>query len=227
MTPDPYADLARAQQFWRVAADYPATKELYYPEHAHAHGMHRHSGQHVLEYGCGGGSDALSWARRGNRVTATDIVRENVARTAQRAVDAGVAATCTPLLLSASAPLPFPDGAFDVVSSHGVLHHIRDPLPVLAEFRRVLVPGGWCYIMLYTDVLRAAFDTRIPSLVAAGMTPEEAFGACTDGAGCPYARAYTEDEGRALLEAAGFVVPTVVTYNTHYFRTYWGRSSLV
>jgi len=38
--------------------------------------------------------------------------------------------------------LPFADGAFDLVLGHAVLHHIPDPSRAMAEFARVLRPGG-------------------------------------------------------------------------------------
>ena len=41
-----------------------------------------------------------------------------------------------------SAPLPFRDGAFDVVVSLETIEHLLDPDGLLAEARRVLAPGG-------------------------------------------------------------------------------------
>lgn len=38
--------------------------------------------------------------------------------------------------------LPFPDGSFDLVLGHAVLHHIPDLAQAFSEFERVLVPGG-------------------------------------------------------------------------------------
>jgi ubiquinone/menaquinone biosynthesis C-methylase UbiE len=38
--------------------------------------------------------------------------------------------------------LPFPDGAFDLVLGHAVLHHLPELDAAFAEFRRVLRPGG-------------------------------------------------------------------------------------
>src|SRR5579884_3962956 len=38
--------------------------------------------------------------------------------------------------------LPFPDGSFDLVMGHAVLHHLPDLERAFAEFHRVLAPGG-------------------------------------------------------------------------------------
>ena len=38
--------------------------------------------------------------------------------------------------------LPFADGCFDVVYSHALLEHLSEPGKVIAEFHRVLKPGG-------------------------------------------------------------------------------------
>lgn len=39
-------------------------------------------------------------------------------------------------------PLPFPDGAFDVIESMDVIEHTTDPRAYLSELLRVLSPGG-------------------------------------------------------------------------------------
>jgi SAM-dependent methyltransferase len=45
--------------------------------------------------------------------------------------------------------MPFPDNSFDIVFSHGVLHHIPDILAAQKEIARVLKPGGQLIAMLY------------------------------------------------------------------------------
>jgi SAM-dependent methyltransferase len=45
--------------------------------------------------------------------------------------------------------VPFPDDTFDMVFSHGVLHHVPDIKYAQSEIRRVLRPDGELVIMLY------------------------------------------------------------------------------
>jgi SAM-dependent methyltransferase len=45
-------------------------------------------------------------------------------------------------LLADAQPLPFRSGAFDALFAGELIEHLRDPRPALAEFARVLKPGG-------------------------------------------------------------------------------------
>ena len=45
--------------------------------------------------------------------------------------------------------LPFPDNSIDLVFSNGVLHHTTNPFLGISEIRRVLKPGGSCWLYLY------------------------------------------------------------------------------
>lgn len=50
------------------------------------------------------------------------------------------------LCVRAASPLPFPDGAFDVVSLFEVLEHVDDDRALLHEIHRVLKPGGLLFL---------------------------------------------------------------------------------
>lgn len=96
-------------------------------------------GLRVLDAGCGSGIYAGLLMDRGALVTGIDesaaMVEHARRRLAGRDVELRVA--------DLRAPLPFADGSFDGIVSALVLHYLRDWAPTLAEFRRVLRPGGW------------------------------------------------------------------------------------
>lgn len=67
-------------------------------------------------------------------------------------------------------PLPFADGAFDLIVSDFVFEHIADPALVSKELRRILKPGGWicartpnqyCLISLVTRLIDNSKHSRI------------------------------------------------------------------
>ena len=216
--------IEQTRKAWVRAANFPANKEQMYPEHAVVQEFDLLGQKNVLEYGCGGGSDTLSYLRRLCRVWYVDVVPENVQRTTERVHMAGYKDRAYPLVLDDSAPIPLGAGYFEVVNAHGVVHHIEDPHTVefvINEFRRLLKADGVVYVMLYTEMLWRRCAARIDALVTSGRcaTPEEAFAWTTDGEGAPYARAYTEEEGRALF-SPGFNVLGARVYNNGDFRTF-------
>jgi SAM-dependent methyltransferase len=105
------------------------------------------AGRRVLEIGLGQGSEAEQLIRRGALWTGVDLTETAVERTGTR-----LALRKLPFedLRQASVlNLPFPDASFDVVFSHGVLHHVPDILGAQREIRRVLKPDGELVVMLY------------------------------------------------------------------------------
>jgi len=106
---------------------------------------------HVLEVGSGSGGPAVYLAAaRGCRVTGIDINEHGVRNGAHLAAVKGVADRVAFQVADASQPFPFPPAAFDAVLSNDAMCHISNRLDVLAEWHRVLRPGGR---MLFTDAM--------------------------------------------------------------------------
>jgi SAM-dependent methyltransferase len=94
-----------------------------------------------LEIGSGTGYFSLNLLQLGivERLTATDISPGMLERLAGTAEEIGVSAATVE---TDAEELPFEDESFDIVFGHAVLHHIPDVERALAEFMRVLRPGG-------------------------------------------------------------------------------------
>lgn len=91
----------------------------------------------ILDVGCGAG--VLGAKLRARQPCAvTGIERDPVAAGAAR----NVLDRVVDLDLDLAMPLPFATGAFDCVVCADVLEHLRDPARLLAEFGRVVEPGG-------------------------------------------------------------------------------------
>jgi ubiquinone/menaquinone biosynthesis C-methylase UbiE len=140
-------------------------------------------GESVLDVGCGTGSSAIAAKARvgaAGRVAGIDASPEMIARARRKAGKAGVDADFE---VAAIEKLPFPDGAFDVVLSTIMLHHLTGEARQkgLGEIRRVLKPGGRMLAVDFAGSARKShagrrhnhenFDLRevIPLLNAAGL----------------------------------------------------------
>lgn len=216
--------IAKVRQGWKFVADaYVLNKASAYPEHPKIQEFDLHKDKLVLEYGSGVGSDAYEYLQRGNSVVLCDIVPENLAKAKHNLIYFGLVENAMFQLLNESYPLPFKNETFDLVNSHGVVHHIPEGPEVVKEFYRVLKPGGLCYIMLYTEFLGMHFAPQIKPLMEQHpeiQSQEEAFCWLVDGFGTTYAIPYTEKDGVNLLESAGFEVLKTSLYNMDFFRTY-------
>jgi SAM-dependent methyltransferase len=94
-------------------------------------------GRRVLDAGCGAGALSAALLRGGATVVGFDSSAELLRIAGERL--AGAAELHRGDL---GEPLPFHDGAFDVVAASLVMHYLRDWQPTLREFWRVLLPGG-------------------------------------------------------------------------------------
>lgn len=94
----------------------------------------------VLDVATGAGHTALAFAPRVSRVVATDLTAEMLGQTARLASERGLANIET--RPGDAERLPFPDASFDLVTCRLAFHHFPHPDAAIAEFARVLAPGG-------------------------------------------------------------------------------------
>lgn len=94
----------------------------------------------LLEIGCGVGSESKLFADNGHNVLATDISEVVIAQNKEYYKDSLVEFT----VLDIARPLPFDDGAFQVIFSHLALHYYSDTVTraIFSELRRVLETDG-------------------------------------------------------------------------------------
>jgi ubiquinone/menaquinone biosynthesis C-methylase UbiE/uncharacterized protein YbaR (Trm112 family) len=99
-------------------------------------------GQAILDVGTGSGRHSFHAAQHGAHVVAVDLGASiDVARR-----------NLPPSVLTVQADaerLPFDEGAFDIVMSIGVLHHLPDPSRALNSVARYARTGGHVHIYLY------------------------------------------------------------------------------
>lgn len=107
------------------------------------------SGQTLLDVGCGAGGPALRIAARtGCSVTGIDSHEQAVTTARALATERGLAERADFRAADASGRLPFPDGSFDAITCIDAINHFPDRPRLIAEWVRVLKPGGR---VLFTD----------------------------------------------------------------------------
>jgi SAM-dependent methyltransferase len=94
------------------------------------------SGAPMLDYGCGVGYVCSLFAPLGCDVTGVDISPAALSIARAREPNA------TFLVAEADGSLPFADASFDMIACLGVLEHIPEAEPVVAELRRVARDGA-------------------------------------------------------------------------------------
>jgi ubiquinone/menaquinone biosynthesis C-methylase UbiE len=84
---------------------------------------------------------------------------------------------CGGIVNGSAVEMPFASGSFDIVFSHGVLHHIPEIKKAQSEIRRILKPDGELIVMLYAKNslnyrLSIAFVRRLGLLGAYFFKPD-------------------------------------------------------
>lgn len=151
------------QDFWsgyqpgfRFASSQPGSREFFEEVTGYRNAVEPHisevaefarwSGKSVLEAGCGIGTDGARFAAAGADYTGLDFSGPAL-RLARRRFE--LENLSGRFVAGSVTKLPFRDSAFDLVFSHGVIHHVEDTAAATREFHRVLRPGGTALVMVY------------------------------------------------------------------------------
>jgi SAM-dependent methyltransferase len=145
------AAMGTPEFFERVEA-HRYTKEWHIPDAADFAGAR---GLRVLEIGCGLGTDGAQFARAGAEYTGVDLTDAAIELARKRFEIEGLAGE---FRIADAENLDFAAESFDLVYSHGVLHHTPDTARAVQEIHRVLKPGGRAIVMLYH---RGSYNYRV------------------------------------------------------------------
>lgn len=191
------------------------------------YGFEASSSKKVLDAGCGPGWITVNYAKNGAQVSSVDLTPAAAAMAKKHLELYGLKGD---VRVGDVEELPFDDNVFDFVCCDGVIHHTPDIFKACRELFRVLKPGGRALISFYyknwylngsffplTRFLMYFFRIRTPHgfnpAVVRKISMEE-FGKLYDGKGNPMGRILAYDEGRSLLERAGF---KILKREIHYF----------
>jgi SAM-dependent methyltransferase len=163
-----------------------------------ARSVHRHAGdltgRRVGDFGCGHAAAlGRALAPQAGSMLAIDVsLHPDVhADPAVRAIEGTLPAVLRPL----------PDASLDVVLCVSVLEHLDDPETTLAEFRRLLAPGGRCLLNVPTWLGKRFLEF---SAFRLGLSPPEEMD--------DHRRYYDPKDLWPLLVRAGFLPSNIKCY---------------
>jgi ubiquinone/menaquinone biosynthesis C-methylase UbiE len=140
------------RRFYELVEAHRYTKEWHIPQAADFAGAR---GLKVLEIGCGLGTDGAQFAEAGADYTGVDLTEAAVDLARKRFELFDLPGK---FQTEDAENLSFHDESFDLVYSHGVLHHTPETAKAIREVHRVLRPGGRAMVMLYH---RGSYNYRV------------------------------------------------------------------
>ncbi|MEV5239098.1 class I SAM-dependent methyltransferase [Streptomyces cinnamoneus] len=171
----------------------------------------------VLDAGCGVGDTARTVARvSGAYVTGIDGIEPDVAIARQRSARAGGPGRRTRFLRANYHALPFADASFDGVYTMESFVHSPDPPQGLAEFFRVLRPGGKLVMFEYSSTPQAELSPRARSALLR----------VCELSGMPGMLTMTHGELERLLRQTGFAVEPTYDATEKTLPMLWSFSAL-
>lgn len=132
-----------SRRFFELVEEHRYAKEWHIPAAA---GFASTKGLRVLEIGCGLGTDGAQFAQAGADYTGIDLTDAAIQLARKRFELFNLPGK---FQTDDAEKLSFPNDSFDLVYSHGVLHHTPDIESAIREIHRVLRPGGRAEVMLY------------------------------------------------------------------------------
>lgn len=157
----------------------------------------------IVDVGCGWGRSFKLLQERfaPQRMIGLDIDPEMLAISAKTIAAQGLSVE---LKQGSSSRMPLPDACADMLFCHQTFHHLVEQHEALAEFHRVLKPGG---VLLFAESTRAYIHSWIIKLLFRH----------------PMDVQRTAEEYLAMVRAAGFTVePQAISYPY----LWWSRSDL-
>lgn len=140
------------RRFYELVEEHRYRTEWHIPKAADFAGA---AGLKVLEIGCGLGTDGAQFAQAGADYTGVDLTEAAVDLARRRFELFSLPGR---FQTADAERLEFEDNSFDLVYSHGVLHHTPDTAAAVAEIHRILKPQGRALVMLYH---RDSYNYRI------------------------------------------------------------------
>jgi len=132
-----------SRRFYELVEEHRYEKEWHIPTAA---SFANTKNLQVLEIGCGLGTDGAQFAKAGAYYTGVDLTEAAVELSRKRFELFHLPGN---FRTADAEQLDFPDNSFDLVYSHGVLHHTPDTAGAVKEVHRVLKPDGKAVVMLY------------------------------------------------------------------------------
>ena len=190
--------MVQPSKFWdRIAERYartPVADEAAYQRKLQVTREYLRPDMEVLEFGCGTGSTAIAHAPLVNHIRAIDISPKMI-EIARGKADAGNIGNVS-FERATLEDLDLPDGTFDAVMGHSILHLLEDRDDAIARVHRMLKPGG-------VFVSSTVCITGVLKIIKVIGPIGKFFGLL------PLVRVFTRNELEDSLTAAGFTIEHV------------------
>ena len=227
--------LVRAGEFSsdKDSEDYLRWRSAQYPLFAEFMELYAdHTGQTILDYGCGPGNDVVGFLLWSNpvRVIGMDVSETALGLARHRAGLHRLDPARFELhqLSDATPTVPLQDASVDWLHCLGVLHHSTHPTELMSELARVMKPGAQGRLMLYNREsvwyhVYVAYVEMVLNEKYLGLTVDQAFTRSTDGPDCPVSDAWSQERALKLVSDAGLRGTYLGGYLSLDEIEWWGR----